>query len=56
MMYFEQPQWYGTQFTVDDSGRWILYDVEPDVVTDEQRAEWSVPSLEETKARVEARN
>lgn len=56
MMYFEQPQWYGTQFTVDDAGKWILYDVEPDVVTDEQRAEWSVPSLEEAKARVEARN
>ncbi|RUO29568.1 hypothetical protein [Aliidiomarina soli] len=56
MMYFEQPQWYGTQFTVDDSGDWYLYDVEPDVVTDEQRAEWSVPALEESRARAEARN
>ncbi|RUO25567.1 hypothetical protein CWE09_02200 [Aliidiomarina minuta] len=56
MMYFEQPQWYGTQFSVDDAGNWVLYDVEADIITDEQRAEWSVPSLEEAKARAEARN
>lgn len=56
LMYFEQPQWYGTQFTVDDSGNWELYDVEPDLINDEQRAEWFVPPLEESKARAEARN
>lgn len=56
MMYFEQPQWYGTQFTIDESGKWTLYEVEPDAITDEQRAEWSVPSLKESKARAESRN
>ena len=53
---FEQPQWYGTQFNVDESGKWKLHEVNPDVITDEQRAEWLVPSLEESKARAESRN
>ena len=56
MLRFEQPQWYGTQYVMDDSGRWVLYEVQPDAVTDEQRTEWSVPSLEEAQARAEAMN
>jgi hypothetical protein len=53
---FEQPQWYGTQYVRDNTNKWVLYPVQPDVVTDEQRAEWSVPSLEEAQSRVEAMN
>jgi hypothetical protein len=56
MLRFEQPQWYGTQYVMDDAGEWILYSVDPDAVTDEQRAAWSVPSLEEAKARADAMN
>lgn len=56
MMYFEQPQWYGTQFTTDESGDWKLYDVNVDIISDEQRAEWNVPSLEASKERASRRN
>lgn len=56
LMYFEQPQWYGTQFTKDDEGKWHLYDVQEGAVTDEQRDEWRVPSLSESKARASQRN
>lgn len=53
---FGQPQWYGTQYVRDDEGKWVLYEVDPDAVTDEQRAERSVPSLEESLKRVEQLN
>ena len=53
MMYFEQPQWYGTQFTINESGEWHLYDVNSDIITDEQRADWHVPSLEESEERAQ---
>src|SRR5690554_5786711 len=56
LMYFDQPQWYGTQFKVNSDGGWELYEVQPDAVTDEQRAAWRVPSLAESKARAEQRN
>ena len=52
MLRFEQPQWYGTQYVSDDSGRWTLYEVEPGAITDQQRAAWSVPPLAEAIARV----
>lgn len=56
LMYFDQPQWYGTQFKVDDEGEWSLYEVQQGVVTDKQRAEWRVPSLSESEARASQRN
>jgi hypothetical protein len=56
LLRFGQPQWYGTQYVRDDSGRWMLYEVHPDAVTDEQRAAWSVPSLAEARARVAQMN
>jgi hypothetical protein len=56
MLRFDQPQWYGTQYVMDDTGDWELYPVAPGVVSDEQRAEWSVPSLEEAQARAKAMN
>ena len=56
MLQFEQPQWYGTQYVRDNSGKWVLYEVDPDAVTDEQRAERSVPSLQESRERAELMN
>jgi len=56
MLHHEQPQWYGTQYVRDDSGRWVLHEVDPDAVTDEQRTAWSVPSLAESQARAAQMN
>ncbi|RTE87680.1 MULTISPECIES: hypothetical protein [Gammaproteobacteria] len=56
LMYFEQPQWYGTQFSTNDQGEWRLHEVQEGAVTDEQRAEWRVPSLEESRNRAIERN
>jgi len=56
MLRYEQPQWYGTQYVMDESGRWVLYEVHPTAVTDEQRAAWSVPTLEEAQSRVAIMN
>ena len=52
MLRFDQPQWYGTQFITDESGTTKLYDVEPNVISDEQRTAWSVPTLEQAEAFV----
>lgn len=56
MLQYEQPQWYGTQYVRDESGRWVLHEVDPDAVTDEQRTAWSVPSLAESQARAAQMN
>jgi hypothetical protein len=49
-----KPQKYGTQYTTRD-GRWLLYEVDP-ATTDEQRAEWNVPSLARALQRAEKMN
>jgi hypothetical protein len=49
-----KPQLYGTQYRKVD-GRWQLYPVDL-AVTDEERAEWSVPSLAEARRQAEAMN
>ena len=54
LMTSDQPQMYGTQFTMMD-GRWQLYRVDPNV-TDAERAKWNVPPLAEAKQRVEEMN
>ncbi len=38
LLNFDQPQWYGTQFVRDDAGKLSLYKMQPDVISDEQRA------------------
>lgn len=43
LMWRGRPQLYGTQFQIVD-GKWILWEVDPDV-TDEERARWDVPPL-----------
>ena len=48
-----QPQWYGTQYRTNDGGSsWRLYDIQEGAVTDEQRQELNVPTLDESNARL----
>lgn len=51
MLNLDKPQWYGTQYVLDASGAFVLYDVLPDAVSDAERAAWSVPPLDEARAR-----
>jgi hypothetical protein len=50
-----RPQRYGTQFFVDNAGRWSLQPVDP-AVTDEERAAWNVPPLAAALQRVRDEN
>lgn len=54
LMWQGKPQLYGTQFKKVD-GRWILWEVDP-AITDEERARWNVPPLEEQKKKLETLN
>src|SRR5262249_9166116 len=54
LMNLGKPQLYGTQFRTEN-GKWVLYDVDPSI-TDEERANWNVPPLEQAKKRAEAMN
>lgn len=56
MLRFEQPQWYGTQSVRDASGKFSLYPVDPNAVTDTDRVALGVPTLAEAQARAESRN
>lgn len=56
MMNLDQPQWYGTQFVKDPSGNWGLYDINPDIISDQQRIDWSVRTLDESKAMEKSLN
>lgn len=47
-----KPQWYGTQYMLNpNTKRFELYEVDPDAVTDEERAQLNVPSLATAKGR-----
>lgn len=50
-----QLQRYGTQFFVDDEGRWSLSPFDP-AVTDEERARWNVRPLAEALRLVDENN
>ncbi|MEW6429867.1 MAG: hypothetical protein AB1730_00040 [Myxococcota bacterium] len=54
LMMQHKPQKYGTQY-VREGDKWVLYEVDPKV-TDAQRAEWAVPTLDEAKARLAEMN
>ncbi len=43
-----KPQKYGTQYTTQDGSTFMLCEVDPST-TDEERAEWNVPSLAEAQ-------
>lgn len=55
LLNFNQPQWYGTQFVRDADGNLTLYKMQPDVISDEQRAAWSVPTVAESLRALEQR-
>ena len=48
------PQKYGTQYIIEH-GHWALFAVDPST-TDEQRAQWNVPPLEQCFQRAEEMN
>jgi hypothetical protein len=50
-----EPQIYGTQFRKVD-GRWTLDPIDPDAVSDAERARWGVPPLAEARARAARMN
>ncbi|WP_237132371.1 hypothetical protein [Pseudohongiella sp. O18] len=56
LLNFDQPQWFGTQFVRDGDGSLTLYKMEPDVISDEQRTAWSVPTVSESLQLLEQRN
>lgn len=49
-----KPQRYGTQIR-SVGGRWQVYDVDPRV-TDEERAQWGVPSIAEAQRKCDEMN
>lgn len=56
MLRQKKPQWYGTQYVSDASGKWALYQVDESAVTDADRIELAVPTLADAKKRVEVMN
>ena len=56
LLNFDQPQWFGTQFVRDGDGNLSLYKMQPDVISDEQRTAWSVPTVSESLKLLEQRN
>jgi hypothetical protein len=47
----KKPQWYGTQYVQDSTGKSVLYTVDETAVTDAERIEMAVPTLAEAKKR-----
>lgn len=51
-----KPQWYGTQFKRDETGRWVFLPVEQGAVSDEERKRLAVPTLAELQAQMDKLN
>jgi len=51
-----RPQWWGTQFHKNAQGRWELYPVDEDAVTDTRRIEMGLPTLAAARERGERMN
>jgi hypothetical protein len=51
-----KPQIYGTQYQQDESGKWTLEPLDPTVITDEERVRCGVPTLAESRKRVDKMN
>jgi tetratricopeptide (TPR) repeat protein len=51
-----EPQWYGTQFQPDSTGRWTLEPIDTTAVTDEERLQHGVPPLAEIRQQLELMN
>ena len=55
MLSIGEGRWYGTRYSQED-GRWILKPIDISAVTDEERAQWDMPTLEETSRMLEQWN
>jgi hypothetical protein len=51
-----KPQWYGTQYLKGRSGRYELYPVDEQAVTDQDRARLGVPALADSRERIRKMN
>ena len=56
LMYRNKPQIYGTQYRRMEGGKWELYKIDKNAVTDAERRAYNVPSLEETNVRLKRMN
>ncbi len=48
-----RPQWYGTQYLRDNSGKVTLYTVDESAVTDADRVALAAPTLAEARMQAE---
>lgn len=52
-----KPQWYGTQFSKNKAtGKWEMPPTDPGVISEGQREAMGIPSLDDTKAHLDAMN
>ena len=51
LMRQNKPQWYGTQYVTDSTGKVVLYTIDESAVTDADRIEMAAPTLAEAKKR-----
>lgn len=51
-----KPQWYGTQFQIQQNGTWILQPLDTTAVSDDERILLNVPTILETLKSLEERN
>ena len=56
LMRKEQPQIYGTQYVKTKDEPWRLYEIDTNVVSDDERIEYGVQTLSEQRERVEMMN
>jgi hypothetical protein len=47
----KKPQWYGTQYVQDSTGKVVLYTIDETAVPDADRIEMAVPTLEQARKR-----
>ena len=55
MLSIGEGRWYGTRYLQED-GSWILKPIDISAETDEERAQWDMPTLEETFRMLEQWN
>jgi predicted enzyme related to lactoylglutathione lyase len=51
-----EPQWYGTQYVMDDEDGWLLYAIDTTAVSEQERDWLGAPTMEELRARLEEPN
>ncbi len=51
-----EPQVFGIQFTKNEEGKWVLYDIDTTKIDDKTRKEYGVSSLSELRMQAERMN